>query len=423
MRPAWLLTGMACLLATGIPAPAQNVLYTAVVSAQEAEVRCRPGLDPKLYPTNRLFHGESVQVLEVREDGWLAIKPPRSSFSWINLRFLVKLAPLQWSVENDVPVPVFYGSELINAQPTVESVRVTRGTIVVSVGEPQVTGEVLQSGLDGKWLPIEPPPTERRYIRADAVERVPFVQTASSKPSSTPYATPAPPLASPATASPYGTATPSGGSVDPLWFQAQRAEQEGKIEEAEQLYTQLAGQTLNHDLAIACQNRIRSLYELKRNPGNGSLSPARLTNAYPLNSSIDSRLVAAPPNANAQVMMSAPAAPTPGRAISQYTYARDVPAAAGPPAAVNVGSSPALGLTPGRSGPCWLRRTGNLFLDDRPLFALEKVRGQLTMYVTAEPGVNLEAYVGKQVELFGPIMYRGDLKTNYMTVTQVAPLP
>src|SRR5262249_6829930 len=160
----------------------------------------------------------TVQVLEVREDGWLAIKPPRGSFSWINTRFVQKLGPFQWSVENEVPVPVYYGSQLVNAPPTVEAVRVPRGTIVVSIGEPQVTGMESKTGIDGKWLPIEPPPTEKRYIRAEAVQRVNFVQTASSK-----AGTPLPGSSSGAfapVAAPYSVAARPAGSSDPLWLQA-----------------------------------------------------------------------------------------------------------------------------------------------------------------------------------------------------------
>src|SRR5262249_8646107 len=150
--------------------------------------------------------------------------------------------------------------------------------------------------------PIEPPPTEKRYIRAEAVQRVNFVQTASSK-----AGTPLPGSSSGAfapVAAPYSVAAPPAGSSDPRWLQAQRAEQAAKIEDAEQLYAQLASQTPDHDLAIACQNRIRSLYDLKQSQRQGGTSPARLTNAYPLGKGADGQVVPTPPNRYAQVMAS-----------------------------------------------------------------------------------------------------------------------
>jgi hypothetical protein len=44
------------------------------------------------------------------------------------------------------------------------------------------------------------------------------------------------------------------------------------------------------------------------------------------------------------------------------------------------------------------------------------------MYVTAQPGLNLDAYVHRAVEVSGPTVYRGDMRANYMTVSQIRPL-
>jgi hypothetical protein len=44
------------------------------------------------------------------------------------------------------------------------------------------------------------------------------------------------------------------------------------------------------------------------------------------------------------------------------------------------------------------------------------------MYLTAQPGLNLELFVGRNVDLTGTVVYRGDVKTYYMTVTQVRQL-
>jgi hypothetical protein len=45
------------------------------------------------------------------------------------------------------------------------------------------------------------------------------------------------------------------------------------------------------------------------------------------------------------------------------------------------------------------------------------------MYVTEQPGVNLETYVDRNVELLGQIVPRGDIRPQYMTVARVIPLP
>ena len=45
------------------------------------------------------------------------------------------------------------------------------------------------------------------------------------------------------------------------------------------------------------------------------------------------------------------------------------------------------------------------------------------LYVTAPQGVNLDGYVNRSVNLYGKMVYRGDLRTNYMTACQLTPLP
>ena len=46
---------------------------------------------------------------------------------------------------------------------------------------------------------------------------------------------------------------------------------------------------------------------------------------------------------------------------------------------------------------------------------------QQMLYVTPGPGVNLEPYLNRVVSLSGSVIYRGDLKKDYMTVNAVIP--
>ena len=64
-----------------------------------------------------------------------------------------------------------------------------------------------------------------------------------------------------------------------------------------------------------------------------------------------------------------------------------------------------------------------VFVDGKQAYVLENTQGRPLLYVTAQAGLNLEPYVNRNVELFGPAIYRGDLRANYMTVVRVAPLP
>jgi hypothetical protein len=42
-------------------------------------------------------------------------------------------------------------------------------------------------------------------------------------------------------------------------------------------------------------------------------------------------------------------------------------------------------------------------------------------YVAAGPGIDLGSQVGRVIEVWGPAVYRGDIRTNYMTAMRVIP--
>jgi hypothetical protein len=57
--------------------------------------------------------------------------------------------------------------------------------------------------------------------------------------------------------------------------------------------------------------------------------------------------------------------------------------------------------------------------DNSQVYALEDDVGRLQMYVTGSSGMNLMAYLGRPVYLFGNAGYDGVLRTNYMVVMEV----
>ncbi len=71
------------------------------------------------------------------------------------------------------------------------------------------------------------------------------------------------------------------------------------------------------------------------------------------------------------------------------------------------------------SGPGVLRRVA-FMIDNQPTFALEDARGYPRMYVVAQPGLSLETFVNRRVELFGPMVNRQELTIHgYMSVKTV----
>src|SRR5205085_5070859 len=106
-------------------------------------------------------------------------------------------------------------------------------------------------------------------------------------------------------------------------------------------------------------------------------------------------------------------ATTAGAGAPHYT-------APGAPAALTASDSPASNLP--SSGPGRLRRAGRA-VEYQRTYVLEDAQGLPLLYVSPEPGIDLEPYVEHNVELFGHSAYRGDIRAYYMTVSRVQPLP
>jgi hypothetical protein len=409
---ATVLSGLLLVSAVAAGEPAPGGAYPATVKEDRTEVRSGPSADAKMYVTNLLRRGAVVEVVENRGD-WLAIKPPPGSFSWINSRFVQRIGESKaWVVltDPDAPVPIRIGSDQLDEKPNVEGAKVSRGTQVVERGREQVAD-------DGKWLPIDPPLGEVRWVRATAVERL--TTTVADRPA------PSPPPGPPVMATPVagqggqvpgtlipnevkapqwngqagaGTAAPPG-SLDDLWNQAEAAEQAGRLGDAEKLYADLHAKAVNdpnhHALAMRALNRLQDLRN--RQPG-GSVS------RYPAVGQ-DTRLAAVPVTAQGQPLNcyvpSGPSACQPGA----YTAART-----------------AQPLPPTQAVQGRLRRAGRN-LNGYPLYALDQSDGQTRLYLCGQTGVDLDAFRGRVVEVSGPVGYYGELCKDYMLAQQVTPLP
>lgn len=359
MRRLAVWSSVACLLFAGFA----NAESEAVINVPEIEVRSGPSAT--FYPTGKLRQGDRVEIVKQEEGGWLAIKPPPGSFSWIKTCLIDRAGHSGVVLGSDVPVRI--GSDLFQGEPTVQQVKLQRGTQILVLDTKQVYAQ------DGGWLAIVPPTQEVRYIPADAVQQAPQVQSSSS-------------------ASPTATViAPAAQSDDELWQLARQLESVGNNAEAEKTYTKLAQQSKNHDLTMRCYNQIHHLRQSGRGGAQGHMAgrPPQGTVTTWNRNQPTGQPVSQVPTQHPQGMIPyhRPGTPAPQPVVQN-------------------------------SGPGRLRKAA-FYIDNQPAYVLENSQGLPLYYVTGQPGMNLEMYLNRVVDLQGPVVFRGDVRKNYMHVTHV----
>jgi hypothetical protein len=225
--------------------------------------------------------------------------------------------------------------------------------------------------------------------------------------------TPIPPGANPSVAP---TATPAGGPLatipgptitpatgngvtaakpavnHPLWTQAEAAERENRLADAERLYFQLAEEMSrtggDRDITNLCYTRLHTLLEKKRNASGTST-----TRTTPTTSSTSTNLLRPPVKEDRGVRAGAPEPLPPAAPVGSANEERQT------------GTLTRSNLTP--DGP------------SRPLYRLESAQGDVKVYVTAGQGASLERYLGKRVEVSGTTTTRNGLSKPYMTMTAI----
>ncbi len=386
-------------------AAADSPPYQARVVAAGAPVLSGPG--EKFYPTDTLAQGDTVEVYREKPGGWLAIRPPLNSFSWIAERDLIlKDGGLAEIVKDGVPSRI--GSRL-NSHHNAAQVRLKKGEAVEVVGEDTFNGE--------KWFKIAPPAGEFRWIQASLVEKVgPIPSSRSDVPSN------------------------AGAGVNV-------GHQAGSSSVTPNPSSDAKAETANAVHPIASPLPTTSAAPI---PAPSPQSPASSSQSTDLSHELTaielrlSRMAAAPPNLwnterlerdTAQLMARAktPAEHDAVRVTQdkinrfaeighQYSQTHGIVAQSGQPPitplpgpvapTANGGSYDAVGIL----RPVVSRRPG------APQFALVDERGQVISFVTPTPDLNLQPYLGHRIGVVGNRGYIPEFQRATVTAARVTPL-
>ena len=449
---------LACVVvacAAANQAAAELSPYQARVIAAGVSVHSGPG--ENFYPTDTLAQGDVVDVYR-EKSGWLAIRPPLNSFSWVSAREVKQRDGGVGEIVKD-GVASRIGSQL-NDKHNAAQVRLKKGELVEILGEEKVDGET--------WCKIAPPAGEFRWIQASLVERIGLIQSAAVEtPAATPAATPpaeantavaaptapektwtaagdngAPPLIStlPGATSLGATAgSPSTASAAPFTSTptdtTSNTSLPTKTSPAAPLTTtqtsaapvddfsrDLAQVELRLSRMAAAPTNLWNTERLQRDAAqllNRAQTPADREAAQATMSKINRFAQigrrAGPVTTNiaqagqpGQLPAAPPITPLAGAAIVGAPLATTNIAPTTPPG----GPYDATGIL----RPVVSRRPG------APQFALVDERGQVLSFVTPSPDVNLQPYVGQRIGVIGNRGFIAEFSRNHVTAARVTPL-
>jgi uncharacterized protein YgiM (DUF1202 family) len=406
-----------CAVLTGPPASAiaaDAPPYQARVLASGASIHSGPG--EKFYATDTLSQGELVEVYR-EKSGWLGVRPPLNSFSWVaGSDLILKDGGMGEVVKDDATSRI--GSRL-NDKRNAAQVRLKKGEGVEVLGEEMVGGE--------KWYKIAPPAGEFRWIQKSLVERVGPIPTTSNESETpatskattppvtgTPTAQPtnesgAPPLiptsqpgddnaSAPAPATPASPTTPP--SATPALEEPQASQPTGDLNQdvaaVELRLSRMAAAPANLWNTERLERDVAQLMARAKTPAERDAVRVTQEKINRFAGLTRRSIQANQTLGNVAQAGQSPTAPLPNTVATN--------AAGGPYDAVGI------------LRPVVSRRPG------APQFALVDERGQVISFVSPAPDLNLRPYLGHRVGVVGNRGYIPEFQRANVTASRVTPL-
>src|SRR4051812_1335805 len=160
-----LLFGLVLALCWAGLAAADEFPYTAYIAADDTEIVAGPG--HRFYATDRLARGTTVEIYREESSGWLAIRPPDGSFSWVPAEFVEQLEDDKRGCVKQ-STGAWVGTSVEHVTEHHQQVTLKAGELVQIIDEKSVSGK---DGKERTWLKIAPPAGEYRWVHLRDVVR------------------------------------------------------------------------------------------------------------------------------------------------------------------------------------------------------------------------------------------------------------
>lgn len=177
MRGIYLLAALAFLpLFTPGSFGAERFPYKLTVESNDAIVRSGPG--EKFYATGFVDRGQEVQVYQRKSGGWLGIRPPAGSFSWVDAEKLKLTRNDEVGQVVATTAVAWVGSEVDPVDEHRWQVKLDADEAVQLLG--QGTLSIFSGDAEREFYQIAPPAGEFRWIHEDDVREAGRVTGKSS---------------------------------------------------------------------------------------------------------------------------------------------------------------------------------------------------------------------------------------------------
>lgn len=151
-----------------------NQPQAVYVAVSNAEILSGPSSE--YYPTGRIARGMALEAYHRTADGWLGIRPPEGSFSWVPASDAYLLPGGRVIEITSRHAVSWIGSSLGSAKQYRWQVELRPGEQLVVLGEMTNRSE---DGREALWYKIAPPAGEFRWIREQAISLTAVAPAAS----------------------------------------------------------------------------------------------------------------------------------------------------------------------------------------------------------------------------------------------------